>query len=89
MAKTFLTAAAKHMDDRAKTYDADEGERTIGRVVASFNVMFNKDLTETEGWHFMVLLKMARSAQGGFKADTFEDMTAYSALAGESAARGL
>lgn len=85
-APDFLDAALKHMRDRAVTYDAPSGERSMAKTVAAFNALTGNTLSETEGWLFMVALKMARSTQGAFKADNFEDMAAYAGLAGESAA---
>lgn len=85
-APDFLDAALKHMRDRAVTYDAPSGERSMAKTVAAFNALTGNTLSETEGWLFMVALKMARSTQGAYKADNFEDMAAYCGLAGESAA---
>ena len=49
--------------------------------------MFNKDLTEEQGWQFMVFLKISRAKAGTFKADDYTDMAAYAALSGEAAAK--
>ena len=54
-------------------------------TVAAFNAMFGHQLTVEQGWHFMVLLKMARSRAGKGNADDYEDGAAYMALAGEEA----
>lgn len=86
-AHEFLRRAAGHMEDRAKTYDAAGGERSIGRTVAIFNQLYGKDLTEEQGWMFMAILKMVRSTQGPVKEDSYEDLAAYAGLAGESATR--
>lgn len=85
-APDLLQAAAGHMSDRAQTYDAPEGERSMGKTVAAFNAITGHSLTETEGWMFMVFLKIARSFQGDFKMDNYEDLVAYAALSGEAAA---
>ena len=84
-AVSFLTAAAKHMDDRAATRDCPNGERSMGRAVNMYNAMTGGNMTEEQGWKFMVLLKLARSAQGECNPDDFEDAAAYAALAGEAA----
>jgi hypothetical protein len=81
----ILNLAAGHMQDRAETYDAPQGERSMGKTVAAFNAIYGTDLTE-EGWAFMVLLKMVRTSQGEYRADNYEDGTAYFALMGETAA---
>ena len=86
-ADEILNNAAAEMQDRAASRDSPEGERSMGRCVKAFNAMFGTELTETQGWQFMELLKMARSAGGAFRLDDFTDGVAYAALAGESEAR--
>ena len=86
-AGTILQNAAAEMQDRAASRDTPEGERSMGRCVKAFNAMFGTELTETQGWQFMELLKMARSAGGAFRLDDFTDGVAYAALAGESESR--
>ena len=83
----FLEQAAREMGQRAATYDKPEGERSMGKTVAAFNALTGHTITEQEGWQFMELLKIARSNQGGYRADSFVDGAAYAALAGEAAAR--
>ena len=86
-AASMLTAALGHMEDRAKTYDAPGGERSMGKTVAAFNVITGLVLTEEQGWLFMEILKQVRSQQGDYRADNYADMVAYAALRGECAAR--
>lgn len=86
-AADILRATLKHLDQRALTHDAPEGERSIPKVVELFNCLTGHKLTATEGWKFMILLKLVRSCQGAHKDDDYEDMAGYSALAGEEAAR--
>lgn len=83
-ASEVLTAAAGHLQDRAVTYDNLEGERSMAETVALFNTFTGHKLTESEGWRFMVFLKLVRSKQGKFKADNHEDAVAYEALAAEA-----
>ena len=83
----ILQNAAAEMLDRAASRDTPKGERSMGRCVKAFNAMFGTELTETQGWQFMELLKMARSAGGEFRLDDFTDGVAYAALAGESESR--
>lgn len=85
-AADILRKGAQHIEDRAASRDIPEGERSMLRCVKAFNTMFGKDLTEVQGWQFMELLKMSRSAVGSHNPDDFEDGTAYAALAGEAAA---
>lgn len=86
-AADILRKGAQHIEDRAASRDMPEGERSMARCVKAFNAMFGKDLTEVQGWQFMELLKMSRSAAGAHNPDDFEDGSAYCALAGEAAAR--
>lgn len=86
-AASMLTAALGHMEDRAKTYDAPGGERSMGKTVAAFNIITGHTLTEEAGWLFMEILKQVRSQQGNYRADSYEDLVAYAALRGECAAR--
>lgn len=84
-----LTAAINHIEERASTYDASNGERSMEKTVQMFNVLMGSDrfmITE-QGWLFMVLLKIVRSQQGEFKLDNYEDLAAYAALAAEEASR--
>lgn len=83
----FLSAASKHMQNRASTYDKPTGERSMGKTVTAFNAITGQTITEEQGWLLMGILKMVRSQQGDFKADNYEDEAAYAALRGECATR--
>ena len=73
------------MRDRAATYDSPEGERSMAKTVAAFNAITGRDLTETEGWLLLQVLKDVRLFQRpGYHADSAEDGIAYSALKAES-----
>lgn len=81
----ILEKAAGHMADRATTYDRPEGERSMTRTVAAFNEITGHELTESEGWLLMAILKMVRDRQrAAGHADSCEDLVAYAALYGES-----
>lgn len=86
-ASDFLKQAEAEMQDRAKTYDAEDrgGERSMANTVAAFNAITGHTLSEEQGWKFMALLKIVRSEQGAFRADNFTDLAAYAALSGEAA----
>lgn len=86
-AGAVLKAAAGHLSDRATTYDKPEGERSMARTVELFNLFTGHNLTESEGWRFMLFLKLVRSTQGKFKLDNHEDAAAYEALAAEALAK--
>jgi len=87
-AQGILEAAAGEMSDRAKTYDKPQGERSMGATVKAFEAITGVHMTEQQGWQFMEVLKMVRSNQGAYRADSFIDGAAYAALAGEAASRG-
>lgn len=84
-APEILKRGAEHMENRAAQRDEPNGERSMGKTVAAFNALYGKDLTEEQGWMFMVILKQARASCGVFVADDYEDGAAYFALAGEAA----
>lgn len=85
-APAILERAAAHIRDRAEHRDQLDGERSMGRTVAAFNALTGHELSERDGWMFMLVLKQARATNTPFGlADDYEDMTAYSALMGECA----
>jgi hypothetical protein len=84
-ADEILQRGADHIRDRAATRDKSDGERTMQQIVAAFNAIFGTELTEEQGWQFMVLLKIVRSANGKVNIDDYEDEAAYAALAAEAA----
>lgn len=70
----------------------------MARAVAMFNelvgssgdaALLGPGMSELDGWRFMVCLKLARSINGKFNADDYDDMAAYAALAGECAAKDV
>jgi len=85
-ANQLLNKAASHMQSRAATYDKPDGERSMGKVVAMFNIAKGNDvLSESDGWLLMSLLKMVRDNQRSEPhTDSIEDLIAYSALYGEA-----
>lgn len=88
-APELLGRAAAHMHDRAATYDAPGGERSMGKTVAAFNAVTGRDLSESEGWLLLTLLKSVRGfTREGYHADSFEDMIAYAALMAEAKGSG-
>lgn len=89
-APQFLSEAATLMEERGKTYDQADGERSAGKTVTAFNAITGKDLTEAEGWLFLSLLKRVRQhSQPAYHQDSAEDAVAYAALEAEALARGL
>ena len=86
----LLDAAAKHMRDRADTYDKSTGERSMEQTVDIFNRFHGTALSETQGWHFMQILKDVRlfSNTSAPHRDSIDDGVAYAALKGESLLKG-
>lgn len=87
-AASILESGLGHMKDRAVTYDNPQDERSMGKTVDMFNILYGLELTEEQGRAFMELLKLVRTSQGEFKLDNYEDMAAYAGLMGEAAAKG-
>jgi len=58
----------------------------MARAVRAFNALEGTELTESQGWKFMQVLKLARSAHGALNLDDYVDGAAYAGLAGEAAA---
>lgn len=84
-APAILTKAAKHMNDRAATYDMPEGERSMTKTVAAFNIITGRNVTESEGWLLMQILKDVRDRQRKEPhVDSLEDCVAYAALKAEA-----
>lgn len=89
-ATTILEKAAQHMRDRATTYDKPEGERSMGKTVAAFNAITGRDLTTSEGWLMLAVLKQVRAFQNPAvpHVDSLEDGPAYLALMAEEMLSG-
>lgn len=88
-APELLGRAAALMQERGKTYDEPEGERSMGKTIAAFNAVTGRDLTESEGWLLMCLLKAVRAASRKEPhRDSHEDLIAYAALLAEARLAG-
>lgn len=88
-APDLLDAAACHLRDRADTYDKPEGERSMAKTVAIFNLHHGTTLTEAQGWHLLQILKDVRLfTRANYHADSAEDCIAYAALKAEAMAKG-
>jgi len=90
-APEFLHRAATIMEERGKQYDKPGGERSMGKTVAAFNAITGQDMTEEQGWAFMLILKQVRffSNTAAPHQDSLEDAIAYSALMAECAMKGV
>jgi hypothetical protein len=88
-APELLGRAAALMHERGQTYDEPEGERSMGKVVAAFNAITGRDLSESEGWMFMQQVKLVRLfTRSDYHADSAEDNIAYAALLAEAKGDG-
>ena len=83
-ATDLLQSACDQIGDRAPERDT-EAERSMCSTVNAFNALYGTNLTEEQGWMFMVFLKAARAHGGNIRIDDYVDGSAYFALAGEAA----
>ena len=81
----LLQEAAVLIGQRGASRDGSGNERSMARTVSTFNTMTGHNLTEEDGWLFMRYLKDARSRNGEFNRDDYEDGIAYAALQAEAA----
>lgn len=89
-APELLGRAARHMHDRSNVYDKPEGERSMGRAVQAFNAITGHNLTESEGWLLLQVLKDVRLfTRSEYHPDSAEDCIAYAALKAEAKSKGL
>ena len=66
---------------RAKTYgDKIQNHANIGKLWTAY---LDKEITAHDAAVMMALLKVARTKLGAVSKDTYIDMSAYSAIAGE------
>ena len=83
-AVALLREGIDTLGNRAAERDMEK-ERSMARIVATFNTLTGHALTEADGWCFMVVLKLGRHyANKRGTRDTFVDGAAYIALMGET-----
>lgn len=73
--------------ERGAEYNKDGGpERNMSKICQAFNIICGQDLTETQGWLFMQVLKDVRFFQNPDKPhrDSLIDGVSYGALKAES-----
>lgn len=91
-ASDFIHHADLTLAQRGKQYDVGgKQERSMAKIVAAFNAVHDADgaqLTEQQGWAFMLLLKLVRGAHAPHL-DSALDAVGYSALYGECVAEQL
>jgi hypothetical protein len=82
----ILDDAAKTLRQRGTDYDGkgyQGGERSMAQTVELFKAFTGIEISELDGWRFLLCLKLARSTTGKPKLDTYVDLAGYAALAGE------
>ena len=79
----ILRTAIRTIEARGVLRDTGQ-ERSMARTVATFNAMTGHDLSEVDGWTFMIVLKLCRE-QSGHDPDNWVDAAGYVGLAGEAA----
>lgn len=89
-APDFLQSALQTLTQRGKDYDKPEGERSAAAVAVAFNAITGRNLTESEVWLVLQLVKDVRQWQnpGRYHADSALDCVAYAALKAEALAKG-
>lgn len=86
-APQLLNRAAELLEERGKQYDKPTGERSMAKTVSAFNAITGRDMTEREGWEFMLVLKQVRLFQATtHHQDSAEDAISYAALLAECSA---
>lgn len=86
-AESALDDVLAIMRDRAKQYDSPQGERSMDKVVESFNIITGHNLSASDGYMLMSLLKLVRSQNSSRPdalVDSVKDNIAYAALYGET-----
>ena len=84
-ATDFLERGIETMAQRAAERDVAQ-ERSMKGTVDAFNSIYGTNLSEAQGWAFMVLLKLKRSSVGPFRPDDYIDGVSYFGLYGEARA---
>lgn len=86
-AMDLLNQASQVLAQRAKLRDKPDGERVFANVAEAYNALFGTTMTASQAAMFMMLLKIARSANGEYHADDYVDIVGYAALVGEEASK--
>ena len=85
----FLENAIELEKQRGKDYDSPSGERSAESIAKAFNAITGHDLTESEIWLILTLLKQVRQwSNTAFHRDSAEDQVTYVDLMSESLAAG-
>ena len=82
-AVSILYQAAQTMIDRATAHNLEQ-EHYMDRTMKAFNVLTRSELTETDGWLFVILLQLARCTAAQHNPDVLLHAAVHAALALES-----
>lgn len=80
--QSILQQAEAMIAERGKRRDNGQ-ERSMQRIVKTFEALTDHKMTEVEGWLFMVVLKLCRERTGS-DIDNWIDGAAYMGLAAEA-----
>lgn len=79
-----LSLALNAFKERGAVRDLPNGERSMLTAVRIYNSFYpDRNMSELDGWMFMIALKIARSLQGSFVMDDYVDLAGYAGLAAE------
>lgn len=84
-AQGILLEVAEVLTNKGLERDKPTGERSMLSTVNAFNALTKNNLSEIDGWVFMLCLKLARANGGSFCEDDYVDLVGYAALTAESA----
>lgn len=80
--ETVMSIVKSRGDER----DLPGGERSMERAVRIYNSITDSDMNTSDGWRFMLCLKLSRMMAGKYKEDDYNDLVGYAALLAEEAA---
>lgn len=87
-ATNLMAAGIVKINQRAITHDQGDGERSMASTVEAFNALTGCDLSESEGWVFLMVRKMAIGCQHGpFNPKVYNDLASFAGLTGEAEAK--
>ncbi|MDX5979572.1 hypothetical protein [Vreelandella alkaliphila] len=87
-ARDLLTEAIQGVGKRTVESSSDNGGQGMADAVQAFNAITGCDLSEAEGWAFLLVNQLVASRQGGpFTAKTYSTMASLVGLAGEAEAK--
>ena len=83
--RDYLRESISIQNERSVDYDSEDGERSMGKTIIAFNAITGYDLTESEGWLLLQLLKDTRQwTSPTLHEDSALDCVSYAALKAES-----